>query len=65
METPRKNEIITMDAIRSKFVSMYGNPINIHGNPISMCHNPQSKVKKIRRLRLRLFLKLYLTPSKP
>jgi hypothetical protein len=32
----RKNEIITMDAIRSKFVSMYGNP-EIQG------HNPQSK----------------------
>jgi hypothetical protein len=49
----RKNEIITMDAIRSKFVSMYGNSINIHGNPVSKYgnpeiqgHNPQSKVKE-------------------
>jgi hypothetical protein len=49
----RKNEIITMDAIRSKFVSMYGNSVNIHENPVSkygnpeiQSHNPQSKVKK-------------------
>jgi hypothetical protein len=49
----RKNEIITMDAIRSKFVSIYGNPVNTHGNPVSKYgnpeiqgHNPQSKVKK-------------------
>jgi hypothetical protein len=42
-----------MDAIRSKFVSMYGNSLNIHGNPVSKYgnpeiqgHNPQSKVKK-------------------
>jgi hypothetical protein len=42
-----------MDVIRSKFVSMYGNQVNIHGNPVSKYgnpkiqgHNPQSKVKK-------------------
>jgi hypothetical protein len=42
-----------MDAIRSKFVTMYGNELNIHGKPVSKYgnpeiqgHNPQSKVKK-------------------
>jgi hypothetical protein len=49
----RKNQIITMIEIRDKFISMYGNEVNIHGKPISMYGNAekqhgntQSKVKK-------------------
>ena len=49
----RKNKIITMDEIREKFVSIYGNPVNIHGNPVSIDGNsaksgvnPQRKGKE-------------------
>jgi len=49
----RKNNIITMDEICAKFVSMYGNTVSKHGNSVSSngntengSHNPQSKVKK-------------------
>ena len=49
----RKNEIITLEKIRGKFISIHGNPengdscgVSIHGNPENNGHNPQSKVKK-------------------
>jgi hypothetical protein len=42
----RKNEIITIDVIRSKFENHKGNGQNHKGNGLNHTGNPQSKVKK-------------------
>ena len=49
----RKNKIITINEIREKFVSMYGNPeksnnseVSMYGNPEKQRHNTQRKGKE-------------------